>query len=380
MRTATTLAVGGERHVPSPDPAARDYLLLALRLGQRMPGLVDGYFGPADLKAQADTEQFRPPARLVDDAAALQERISAEVAEPDRRHWLAVQAAALETHARALAGQAIPYLDHVERSFDFRPTRRSDGQFAGAATRLEELVPGNGPLRDRLIALDASLTVPQDRLPAVADWLVTRFRQAALAQFGLPTGEALRVGIVRGQPWSGYNWYDGGLRSRVDLNLDLAMRAPDLVHLLIHETYPGHHLEHAWKEADLALRQGRLEASILLINTPECLISEGLADLGHRFAVSRADEPALLSELAERAGLPAAGGTESDRTAWAERQVEIAELRRGIGASGVNAAFMRHLDGMSREDVLAYLVDVGLMSPERAEKRLSFIEHPLWRT
>jgi hypothetical protein len=124
------------------------------------------------------------------------------------------------------------------------------------------------------------------------------------------------------------------------------------------------------------MRQGRLESSILLINTPECLISEGLADLGYGFAVPRAEAPALLTDLAARAGLEAAG----DDPGWAERQAEISALRSELGATGVNAAFMRHVDGASHEEVLAYLMDIGLMSPERADKRLSFIEHPLWRT
>lgn len=64
-------AVGGTRLVPRPDAVARDYLLLALRLDQRIPGLVDGYFGPADLKAQVDMEQRPSAARLRDDAGAL---------------------------------------------------------------------------------------------------------------------------------------------------------------------------------------------------------------------------------------------------------------------------------------------------------------------
>ena len=45
-----TPALGGERTVPAPDAVAADYVLLALRLGQRIEGLVDGYFGPADIK------------------------------------------------------------------------------------------------------------------------------------------------------------------------------------------------------------------------------------------------------------------------------------------------------------------------------------------
>lgn len=35
-------AVGGTRTVPAPDPIAQDYLLLGLRLDQRIRGLVDG--------------------------------------------------------------------------------------------------------------------------------------------------------------------------------------------------------------------------------------------------------------------------------------------------------------------------------------------------
>ncbi|CAN5472918.1 hypothetical protein BH20CHL6_BH20CHL6_01080 [soil metagenome] len=67
-------AVGGRHTVPVPDDLARDYLLLALRLGQQIDGLVDGYFGPRDLKAQVDMEQLWPPGRLAEDAAAARAR------------------------------------------------------------------------------------------------------------------------------------------------------------------------------------------------------------------------------------------------------------------------------------------------------------------
>jgi hypothetical protein len=372
--------MGGEHTVPAPDPIARDYLLLALRMDQRSPGLVDGYFGPAALKAQVDMEQLRSPARLVDDARDLLRRIPHEVDAPDRGRWLTAQVRALEVQAMALAGTPLPYLEHVERCFDFRPSARPEQGFHDLATRLDALLAGSGPIGDRLAALDATLTVPPDRVEAVAAWLVDGFRDRARREFGLPDRESLRVELVRNQPWAGYNWYDGDLRSRVQLNLDLPIRAPDLVHVLAHETFPGHHLEHAWKEADLVLARGRLESAVLLINTPECLISEGLADLGHGFAVGPEGDAPLIAEIAERTGLTAAGGAPAEREAWAERVAEITAVRRGLGAIAVNAALQRHVDGASHDAVARYLVDVGLMEPERAEKLLEFIEHPLWRT
>jgi hypothetical protein len=378
-KRATTLAVGGDRHVPAPDPIARDYLLLALRLDQHVPGLVDGYFGPADLKAEVDVGQLRAPARLAADADALLARLPGEVTDEQRRDWLAAQLIALRTQAAGLAGDELPYAEHVRRCFAWTPERRAEAQFEAAATQLDALLPGQEPLADRLAAWDARFEIPVDRLPSVVDWLVGRFRARAAGLFGLPSGEELKVSLVTKQPWSGYNWYDGGMRSRVDINTDLPVRSADLIHTVAHETFPGHHLEHAWKEADLVDRLGHLEASILLINTPECLISEGLADLGYGFASPIDEEADLLVELYDRAGLLIAADPAAARDA-AQRTVGMRAPRRRLAEVRINAALMRHDDGASHDETFAYFVEVGRVAPHLVEKRLEFIEHPLWRT
>ena len=378
MTPGRTPAVGGVRDVPVPDPVARDYLLLALRLDQHLPGTVDGYFGPADLKAQVDTGQLRPLARLADDAVALRDRLPAEVPEPDRRDWLDRQLLALETLARVAGGESMPYLEQVTRCFAHTPQARPERLFEQAAAALDGLLPGAGSLAARLAAWDHAWTVDPGRVPAVVEPLVDRFRAGARRLFGLPDGEGVRVSLVRRQPWSGYNWYDGGYRSRVDLNLDLPVRLPALIGTVAHETYPGHHLEHATKERVLVEEEGRLEASVLLINTPECLISEGLAEAGRGFVVPSSELPGLLVELAgvarvahapDRAALEAAAG----------RAAAVDEHRRRLQTARLNAALHRHRDGWPPDRVLAYLVEVGRSTVEEAAKRLEFIEHPLWR-
>lgn len=376
---ATTPAVGGAREVPIPDPIARDYLLLALRLDQQTPGLVDGYFGPADLKAQVDMEQLRAPAQLVEDAAELLQRVSAEVAEADRREWLADQVVALRTHAERLAGTDLPYLETVTRLFAWTPVARDESVFDEAAAEIDGLLPGDASVAERLAAWDRDFEIPVDRLPAVVDWLVGQFRERARVAFGLPHGEAIRFQLVHAEPWTGYNWYEGGFRSRFDLNTDLPITASDLVHVAAHEAYPGHHTEHALRESELVEGLGRLESSVLLINAPECLISEGLADVGHRFASPAEIEPDLLVELYDRAGLPIATDAGAARSA-AETTVALRRPRRRLAESRVNAALLRHAEGRSHEDVLAFLERVGRFAPAVAAKRLEFIEHPLWRT
>ena len=379
MTAALLPAVGGTRLVPPPDPVARDYLLLALRLDQHLPGLVDAYVGPADLKATVDMEQLRSGARLRDDAAALRAAVERGVPEPDRRAWLLAQLTALDAHAAGLAGQPFAYADLVERCLGVTPPRHPDDRFDAAAAAIDNLLPGQAALADRLAAWDARFEIPVERLEAVVAWLVSKFRSRAAEAFGLPEGEDLRVGLVSGQPWTAYNWYDGGRRSRVDLNVDLPHRAQPLIRTVAHETYPGHHLEHARKEADLVDEAGRLEASILLINTPECLISEGLAVYGARFVSPPQDEPDLLVELYERAGLAVADDAVAARET-AERSIALRAHREVLEAARGNAALLRHADGRSHDEVLAYLRDVGRLPGPRAAKALAFIEHPLWRT
>ena len=379
MTVQLTPAVGGQRQVPIPDPFARDYLLLVLRLDREVPGLVDGYFGPADLAAHVEREPLRAPGDLADDAAALRVRLSTEIAEPDRRRWLDAQLVALEAQALALAGEGLPYLRHVTACFDFEPTRTPEAEFDVAAAALEELLPGDGPLAARIAAWDERFTVSVDRVGGVVDALLPGFRRRAEELFGLPDGEDLAVSLVHDQPWSGYNWYDGGRRSRVELNTDLPIRAADLLSVLPHETYPGHHLEHAWHEAHLVDDLGRMEASVLCINAPECLLSEGLADLGRRFVVPPDQEVEILAEVYRMAALPGLGDAAAAR-ATAQRQVEISRALAAVRGVAGNAALMLHAGGAPREEVLAYLERRLLSTPERAAKRLEFITHPLWRT
>jgi hypothetical protein len=373
-------AVGGVRTVPAPDPIARDYLILALRLDQHRPGLVDAYFGPADLKAAADMESLRAPARLAEDAVALRERLPVEVHDPGRREWFRAQLVALEAQARIAAGEAIPYEDLVARCFDRAMPRTDDAVFHAAARDLEALVPGEGSLDDRLAAWDASLTIAPEQVPAAADYLASMFRVRAAALFGLPDGEDVRISMVRDRSWSGAHWYEGGRRSRVEINLDLPVRAGDLARTVAHEAYPGHHLEATTKEAGLVDGQGRTELTLLSINTPECLLHEGLADLAYEFAVADADEGPFLAELFRVAGLGVAADLPETR-AIADTDARVGRARELLRGIGGNAALLRHVDGWSRRDVIDYVVTVGRQAPARAEQLLDhYIEHPFLRT
>lgn len=354
-----------------PDELAREYLLVALGVGRLEDGIVDAYHGPTELRTEAE-RRAAGAAQLAEQAAALRPR-AADDPDPLRALWLDRQLLALEMIARRLAGDELPYLDEVERCFDARPERTDDDVYRQAHARLDALLPAGESLYARSEARAERLTVPPDRLAAVVAWLLEELRGTCRAHFPIPDGESCEVSLVAGEPWSAYNWYDGGLRSRIEINTDLPTRAHGLIALLTHETFPGHHLEHAWKEARLVDELGRAEATIQLINTPEAYISEGLAEIGGRLIIDRERWQELFSGICHRAGIEL-GPTD------AAREWEITDAQRGLRATSADAALLLHVEGRPATAVRDFLEQQGLRSRESAEKGLQFISHPLWRT
>jgi hypothetical protein len=284
------------------DDVAREYLLIALSLGELEDGIVDSYYGPAEIRAEALAAKSTP-ADLRKRAHALRARLG-EVTDAQRARYLDRQLVALETLAGQLDGEQIPYRELVERCFDAAPEATPPEEYARVRAELERLLPGDGDVRQRLEAQAAALTVPVDLLAGIVEWLTNELRAAAGQSFFVPAGEDLTISLVKNEPWGAYNWYDGNLRSRIEVNTDLPVRAPRLMDLLAHEGFPGHHLEHATKEARLVREQGRFESSVQLINTPEAYISEGLADTGVRFVAPEKRWQELLLGICQRAGIP----------------------------------------------------------------------------
>ena len=108
--------------------------------------------------------------------------------------------------------------------------------------RLEALVPGDGPLSERIEAFRNRYTVPKDRLNAVMDAAIAECRKRTLAHFALTDDERFTMEFVNGQPWSVYNWYKGDNLGLIQINTDLPI-AIDRAIGLGHEGYPGHHVQ-----------------------------------------------------------------------------------------------------------------------------------------
>ncbi|MFN2470627.1 MAG: hypothetical protein ABR583_06490 [Gaiellaceae bacterium] len=351
--------------------AVTGYVELGLRLGRHVDGLVDAYYGPPELGERVAAEPLRDPGALAADARLLADALAEDPVDlaGTRRRWLHAQVIGLQTVAERLAGVELPYEDEVERCYGVRPRHVSEADFDAAHAELEELLPGDGSLPERYQAWREGDSIPADLLPTVVERVAAELRVRTARTFGLPDGEEATFDYVAAEPWSAYNYYLGKLRSRIAVNTDLPTAKNFVTDLVAHETYPGHHTEHAWKEHLLLARAGQLEASILMIGTPESLVSEGIAMLGPEL---------LLGEELERLAAEQLGAAGLDYNP--ELAAAVKRARRPIELVPGNAALMLHSDGATRDDALAYVRRWGLASEARAEQTVRFVSHPVWRS
>lgn len=355
--------------MPDAGPVLR-YLEVGLRLGRHLDGLVDAYFGPADLKARVEREPVRELPRLVADVRSLVAGLDAGDGDldPVRRRWLRAQAAGLHTAARQLAGEEVAFLDEVESCYGVRPAFVDHDVLAEAHRKLDVALPGSGALAERYDAWRTSHLMSREQLTAAVHTLADAFRQKTAATFGLPEGEHVEFELVTDQPWSGFNYYEGALHSRVAINTDLPVSSTAIGHLVAHEAYPGHHTEHCRKEVGLVRRRQQLEETIFLVGTPQCLLAEGLADLALEALLGPAHE-AQLADLLHPLGIRY------------DTEVVAAVAGAGEALSAVrgNAALLLHDRKRPEDEVVAELERWGLLSHERAVKSVSFLTHPTWR-
>jgi hypothetical protein len=346
-----------------------DYLDLGLALGRHVDGLVDAYYGPGEKAARAASGPPLPPAALAERGRALLADLAADTdLAPGRRRWLEAQVRGLHTAARRLAGERITYLDEIEQCYGIRVGMVSEDELAGAHRALDELLPGGGPLLARFTAWREAQRVPPDKLEAAISAIAEDFQGRTARTFGLPDGERVDFELVTDRPWSGFNYYLGDLRSRVAINVDLPVLAPSLGPLVAHEAYPGHHTEHTRKEVGLVRRRRQLEETIFLVGTPQCVLAEGLADLG--FEIIAGPQPErVVAEHLRPLGVP----YDADVVDRISSASELLSAVRG------NAAILLHDRGRPVEEVRDYLRRWALLPEERAAKAVEFLTDATWR-
>jgi hypothetical protein len=354
---------------------AESYVKLVLAVGQHDPDYVDAYYGPPEWRTAIEAQGKRPLDRIRSEAAALLAEVrtlTPPAAGDDarmhqlRHDYLIRQLGSMVARVDLLGGKKMSFDEESKALYDAVAPHNSEASFQAVLDDLGALLPGDGPLIDRLTRFRDGYVIPRDRLDAVFQAAIAECRRRTAPYAEIPAGESFVTEYVTGKPWSGYNWYKGNFHSVIQVNTDLPIFIDRAVDLACHEGYPGHHLYNALLEKNLVRDRGWPEFSVYALHSPQSLIAEGTANFGIEVAFPGPERLAY-----EKAALFPLAGLDP---ATADRYYEVQKLAARVTYAG-NEAARRHLDGeLSREQAVDWLARYALYPRDRAEQRLRFIE------
>ncbi|MBL1076015.1 DUF885 domain-containing protein [Nocardia sp. 2] len=348
-------------------PLVTEYLRLGLAFDRLEEGFVDAYTGDPALRREVENAPAPEPRDLAHKAAALRKELPEAGLSSERTEFLDAHLQALECSGRKFAGEDIGFVDEVRAYFDVDIAPGDEEDYREAHRQLDEALPGDGPIFDRITAHRRADEIPPERLQECVAAFSGALRELVRERYPLPDHEFVEYEVVGDKPWSGFNYYLGNFKSKVAINSDLKQHMSQLPHLIAHESYPGHHTEHCRKEAGL-VAAGQDEQTLFVVNTPQCLMAEGLADLALKSIVGPG-WGVWAQEIYADLGLRFDG----------ERAERVSKASANLLGVRQDAALLLHDRHRSHDEVAEFLQRWSLVTPERARQSLRFLSSPLWR-
>jgi hypothetical protein len=349
---------------------AESYVKLVLAVGRHDANYVDAYYGPPEWKASADSAKLSLDEILKRADAALAQLGPAPAAASDlpalRHRYLRTQLGSLRARVQMLQGKRFTFDEESKALYDAVAPTHDDAHFQRVIDTLARLLPGTGPVPERMEEFRRAFVIPREKLDTVFATAIAECKARTSRHLVLPPGERFTVEPVVDKPWSGYNWYQGTYRSLIQVNVELPIYIDRAVDLACHEGYPGHHVYNALLEYRLVRERGWWEYSVYPLFSPQSLIAEGSANYGIEMAFPGEERVAY-----EKTVLFPLAGLDASR---ADAYYAVQELMRELTYAG-NEAARRYLNGqITAEQAADWLVRYSLSSPERARQRVRFFD------
>ncbi len=370
------LLIGGAPAMAAPktglNAVAEGYVKLVLSVGEHEDGYVDAYYGPAEWAAAAKADKRGLPElsaeadRLIALATASAPGKPGSL-EARRKAFLIAHLKAVKFRIAMIGGAKSSFADEAQALFGVKPQLKPLSDFDPVLARIETLAPGEGALSDRVEAFRSRYIIPKDRLDAVMRAAIAECRSRTLAHIKLPAAEAFTLEFVTGKSWSGYNYYQGGAQSLIQVNTDLPIFVDRAVDLGCHEGYPGHHTHNALLEDRLVKGRGWIEFEVYPLFSPLSFIAEGEGNFGIDLAFPGEDRTAFEAKVL----YPLAGLDPVTAPAYAQ----LREALKALAGARMTIAQL-YLDGkIDRETAITLTQKYSLVSRARAEQAVRFAEN-----
>jgi hypothetical protein len=295
------------------------------------------------------------------------ERFAKTETEKSRAQALLGRTLAMHTRGRILQGDALDSFDRESYlTFGVQVPKLSEAHFEALAAKLEQVVPGDGALVERMERFRDQFVIPVDRLEAVLGAAMSECRKRTKAVFDLPINEGTRFTIVDEAPWVGFTHFEGNAQSNILLNRSVPIHIERALELGCHEGYPGHHAHASMLEQNVILERGWKEYELIQLLGPMAVVNEGAASYAVELAFSRNDRLSFERDIL----LPLAGLSADNL----ETYYHFIDLINDLSWARTEAARRYLYEGYSRERTIHWLMEFGLETRGTATQKMNLIE------
>ena len=352
---------------------AKEYVKLIHEIGLYDQAYVDAYYGPADLKILPDKKEDKfPYDRLFKKAIELYKSVTelntdkSEEIVKQRKKFLLVQLTSVKAKIEMLNGKKFTFDEEAKYLYNTTPPNYTVEHFNETLNELDKLLPGKGEIQKRLEEFKKDFVIPKEKLHAVFSVAIEEGRKRTKEKISLPENENFTIEYVTDKSWGAYNWYKGNSFSLIQYNTDITSYIDRAIDLACHEGYPGHHVYNGLLENELYKKRGWFEFSIYPLFSPQSLIAEGTANYGIDVAFPGEEKIKFEKEV-----LFPMAGINPDK---ADKYYEVVKLTGKLNFAG-NEAARKYINGeLSKDETREWLVKYLLMTPQRADTRIKFIE------
>lgn len=356
------------------EPFIKEYLLLALRINKIFDGYVDSYFGPQELKDMVENEKPKSTNQLIIKVKQLKKELPEQINNSLRQRYLKANLEAMDVFINVLNGKSVDFFDQLEAILGIRPKPvQDDRKFYDLQEQFNQVYLGKGTLAERMEAYKQRRRIPTSELICNFEKAlkITRKRTNDLFEDILPESESFNVRLTEEKVgWAFFNHYKGNFNSVIEINPFQPLYWTTFIPNAAHEGYPGHHTEFTVKDYVLNKQLNWCEHSIILMNTPAGVVTEGIAETATYILFTPEEKTRL--ELEEFCPNP----KEEDSFDVLVKQFE---LKYKVKQFVIHLANLANIEGWSKEKLLDYGTNFGFLPKANLQSDIQFMLNPTYR-
>jgi hypothetical protein len=180
--------------------------------------------------------------------------------------------------------------------FDIQAPNFSEQTFKLINEKLDNLIPGDAPIKDRFRDLNNKFIIPKNKMDTVFKSIISESRRRTKLYLLLPSDESIQIQYTAKNPNRGFYQYLGNNKGCIWINVEYPINLLNAIEIACHEGYAGHHVYNilmgrSQKDNDFK------EFNFCLLRGPQGFINEAIPSFSREMVFPANEEKDFVKQV-----------------------------------------------------------------------------------